>query len=71
MGWAAVIALHPLLDALGVAGFAWLAGGGLFYTIGIVFYALDTRVTHAHGVWHLFVIAGSSAHFFAVLHYVL
>jgi hemolysin III len=71
MGWAAVIALHPLLDALGVAGFAWLAGGGLFYTIGIVFYALDTRVTHAHGVWHLFVIAGSAAHFFAVLHYVI
>jgi hemolysin III len=71
MGWAAVIALNPLLAALGVAGFAWLAGGGLFYTVGIVFYALDTRVTHAHGVWHLFVIAGSSAHFFAVLHYVL
>ena len=71
MGWLALIALVPLLHALGSAGFAWIAAGGAFYTVGIVFYALDTRVTHAHGVWHLFVIAGSGAHYFAILRYVV
>jgi hemolysin III len=71
MGWVALVALFPLLQALGPTGFAWLAAGGLFYTVGIVFYALDTRVTHAHGVWHLFVIAGSTTHYFAILIYVL
>ena len=71
MGWAAVVAIHPLIDALGMAGFAWLAGGGLFYTLGIVFYAIDTRMAHAHGIWHLFVVAGSATHFFAVLRFVI
>lgn len=71
MGWAIVVALVPLLKALGMAGFAWVAAGGVFYTTGIVFYALDTRLTHAHGIWHLFVMAGSAAHYFAILHYVL
>ncbi len=71
MGWLALVALVPLLHALGLIGFAWVAAGGLFYTIGIVFYVLDTRLTHAHGIWHLFVIAGSAAHYVAILHYVL
>lgn len=71
MGWVALVALVPLLQALGPAGFSWLATGGLFYTIGIVFYAFDSRLTHAHGIWHLFVIAGSAAHYVAILHYVL
>ena len=53
------------------AGFAWLAVGGLFYTVGIVFFALDTRLAHAHGVWHLFVLAGSACHYYAILRYVL
>jgi hemolysin III len=71
MGWAALAALVPLRQGLGPAGFAWLAAGGLFYTIGIVFYALDKRLKHAHGIWHLFVIAGSAAHYVAILGYVL
>lgn len=71
MGWAALAALFPLLDALGTSGFAWVAAGGVLYTVGIVFYALDTRMTHAHGIWHLFVLAGSAAHYFAILRYVL
>ena len=71
MGWAALVALVPLVHALGPAGFAWVAAGGLFYTIGIVFYALDARLIHAHGVWHLFVIGGSAAHYVAILLYVL
>jgi len=71
MGWVALVALIPLLKVLGPSGFAWLLGGGLFYTIGIVFYALDSRLAHAHGIWHLFVIAGSAAHYVAILRYVL
>ncbi len=70
MGWMAVIAIAPLVSALTWAGFAWLAAGGLAYTLGIVFYALDTRLRHAHGIWHLFVLAGSACHYFAVLLYV-
>jgi hemolysin III len=71
MGWAAVAALVPLRRLLGPAGFAWLTAGGLCYTVGIAFYALDNRVRHAHGVWHLFVLAGSANHYYAVLRYVL
>ena len=71
MGWAAVVALVPLHKALGSAGLAWLVAGGLFYTLGIVFYALDARVTHFHGVWHLFVMAGSAAHYVAIVRYVI
>lgn len=71
MGWVALVALVPLLRVLGPAGFAWVAAGGILYTAGIVFYALDTRLRHSHGVWHLFVIAGSAAHYVAILHYVL
>ena len=71
MGWVALVALVPMVDALGRAGFAWVAAGGLFYTVGIVFYALDARLKHAHGVWHLFVLAGSAAHYVAILMYVL
>ncbi len=71
MGWVVLVAIAPLLRALGPAGFTWLAAGGVFYTAGIVFYALDRRITHAHGVWHLFVLAGSAAHYVAILRYVL
>ena len=71
MGWAALAALVPLKQALGETGFAWVAAGGIFYTVGIIFYVLDTRLRHAHGIWHLFVIAGSSAHYAAIMFFVL
>jgi hemolysin III len=67
MGWLAVIAIAPLIAALTWSGFIWLAAGGLFYTIGIIFYATDAKLRHGHGVWHLFVLAGSTCHYFAVL----
>ncbi|MGI4717336.1 MAG: PAQR family membrane homeostasis protein TrhA [Janthinobacterium lividum] len=67
MGWLAVVAVGPLVDALGRAGFAWLAAGGLFYTGGIAFYATDHKVRNGHGIWHLFVLAGSACHYIAVL----
>jgi hemolysin III len=70
MGWLALVAVKPLWKALTPAGFAWLVAGGAFYTVGIIFYATDHKVRHGHGLWHLFVLAGSMCHFFTVLLYV-
>lgn len=70
MGWLILIALKPMLAALPWEGFKWLAYGGAFYTIGIVFFALSDRFTYAHGIWHLFVLAGSISHFVAIYIYV-
>ena len=70
MGWIVLVAVKPLLHSLGTAGFAWLAAGGVFYTVGIIFFAFDSRFRHWHGIWHLFVIAGSLMHFIAVSLYV-
>ena len=71
MGWIVLVAIPPLLDRLGTAGVLWLAGGGAAYTLGIVFYAFDKRFRHWHGIWHLFVIAGSVLHFIAIFFHVL
>ncbi|MBK7648521.1 MAG: hemolysin III family protein [Betaproteobacteria bacterium] len=71
MGWIVLVAIKPLLASLGLAGFLWLAAGGVFYTVGIIFFAFDQRFRHWHGIWHLFVIAGSLAHFIAILFYVV
>jgi len=70
MGWLILIALDPLLKALPTAGFIWLLLGGCCYTFGLVFYALDERIRHFHGIWHLFVLGGSASHYFAILFYV-
>lgn len=70
MGWIAVIAVVPLVETLSWRGFAWVAAGGLVYTFGIVFYVNDQRFRHWHGIWHLFVLAGSVLHYFAILLYV-
>jgi len=67
MGWLCAIATRPLLEKVGPAGFWWLLAGGLFYTGGVVFYATDKRLRYGHAIWHLFVLAGSTCHFFAVL----
>ncbi len=67
MGWLCVFALKPVLAALTPEAFRWLLVGGLFYTSGIVFYVLDHRYPWCHGVWHLFVLAGSISHYGAVL----
>jgi hemolysin III len=67
MGWIAILGIRPLWIHVGPAGVAWLLAGGLFYTGGVVFYANDKRFRYGHAVWHLFVLAGSACHFFAVL----
>ncbi|MFW6323828.1 MAG: PAQR family membrane homeostasis protein TrhA [Desulfovibrionales bacterium] len=70
MGWAVVVAAKPLFSAVQTGGLLLLLAGGLAYTLGIVFYLLRSMPYH-HAVWHLFVLAGSGFHFFAVLFYVL
>jgi hemolysin III len=69
-GWFAVFAFRPLLHAIGWHGILWLAAGGVAYTLGIVFFALD-RLRYFHAVWHLFVLAGSLAHYVAILLYIV
>ena len=71
MGWLIIIALGPLKEGLTDIGFYLLLGGGLFYTIGIIFYAFDSKVRHFHGIWHLFVLAGSATHYFTMVFFVL
>lgn len=68
-GWVIIFAARPLMHALNPHGVMWLGAGGLAYTFGIVFFALD-RIPYFHAAWHLFVLAGSVAHYFAILFYV-
>ncbi|HXF39264.1 MAG TPA: hemolysin III family protein [Blastocatellia bacterium] len=70
MGWIALIAVKPLLAAIPIWGVAWLLAGGLFYTVGVAFYATK-RIPYNHAIWHVFVMAGSICHYFAVMFYVL
>jgi hemolysin III len=70
MGWLALIAARPLLAALPAAGTAWLVGGGLVYSAGIYFFINDERIRHGHGIWHLFVLAGSLCQFVSIVLYV-
>ena len=67
MGWLCLFALDPILAALPPAGFRWLLAGGIFYTSGVVFFILDHWYPRCHGIWHLFVLAGSACHYFAIL----
>jgi len=71
MGWVIIIAIKPLIHALGITGFGWLLLGGLFYTFGVFFYVYEERVKHFHGIWHLCVLAGSTIQYFTVFYYVL
>jgi len=69
MGWLVVIAIGPLIERIPLPGLALLAGGGLAYTAGVFFFATDSRLRYGHLVWHMFVVAGTTCHFFAVLWY--
>ena len=69
MGWLIVLALDPIIAALPPAGFRLLVAGGLFYTVGVIFYVLANARPWCHGIWHLFVLAGSVSHYFAILLY--
>jgi hemolysin III len=70
MGWLVIIAIRPLLHAMPIAGIAWLAGGGIIYSVGIYFFVNDER-RHYHGIWHLFVLGGSICQFICILRYLV
>ncbi len=70
MGWLAVIAIKPMAAALPPKGLAWLVAGGLCYSVGVIFHFFK-KTPFAHAIWHLFVLGGSIAHYFAILFYVL
>lgn len=69
MGWLIVIAAQPLSASMPASGLLWLIAGGLAYTLGVIFFALDSRLRYGHFIWHLFVMAGTTCHYFAVLWY--
>ena len=70
MGWLSLLLIKPLFAALPPAGFNLLLIGGVAYTSGIIFYALDKKVSFFHGIWHLFVLAGSVCHYLTIYYYV-
>lgn len=70
MGWLALVAIVPLFEALPAAGAGWLLAGGIIYSIGIYFFINDERIRHGHGIWHMFVLAGSVCQFVSIARYV-
>ncbi len=72
MGWACSLDFSGLLAAIPTPGMVLLTAGGIVYTIGVVFYVLDNlnKLAHAHGIWHLFVLLGSTFHFISIIAYV-
>jgi len=66
IGWLALVAVKPMLLSVPQSGVLWLLAGGVLYTVGVVFYAWE-RIPYSHAIWHGFVIAGSTCHYFAVL----
>lgn len=72
MGWVGVIEFSDLRAAISDVGLYWLVAGGISYTLGVVFYLLDNArmLTHAHGIWHFFVLIGSVCHFVSTIGYV-
>lgn len=70
MGWLIIIAIKPMAVAIGYNAMLLLVLGGVAYTIGAIFYKMK-NVLYMHGVWHLFVLAGSILQYFSILFYVL
>jgi len=68
MGWLAVVAVKPIFLLVPLPGILWILVGGIFYTSGLAFLAAP-RLRYGHFIWHLFVMAGTTCHFFAVLWY--
>lgn len=68
IGWMVLMAVHPLIGGLTAEAFQWLVLGGIIYTIGVVFFVAGAKLRYGHLVWHLFVMAGTTCHFLAVLH---
>jgi hemolysin III len=69
-GWLAIFVVRSLLHAIGWHGLLWLGAGGIAYSLGVIFFAFD-RLPFFHATWHIFVLAGSVAHYFAIYFYVV
>jgi len=67
MGWLALVVVGPMSQALGWPAMLWVFAGGLFYTTGVVFFFLDRKMAHSHGVFHLFTLVGSVIRYFVIL----
>lgn len=70
MGWLIVFDFSNLSESIGPNGVLWLFAGGLFYTVGILFYAID-KIPYNHVIWHLFVLGGAICHFFMIFNHVI
>ena len=70
MGWLIVFDFSMLSELLHPNGILWLFAGGLFYTVGIVFYAIQ-NIPYNHVIWHFFVLAGAICHFMMMYWYVV
>ena len=73
MGWCVILAIRPVLDTVGAAGFVWLLLGGVAYTLGAVLYNIGKRKSrrYMHAVFHIFVLLGSALQYVCILGYVL
>lgn len=69
MGWMGAVAIGPLFSLIGWGAVALILGGGLAYSVGVIFFA-SHRIPHNHAIWHVFVMMGSILHFAAVVIYV-
>lgn len=69
MGWVILIVIKPFVTLVPMAGVLWLLAGGIFYTLGVVFFVLDSRFRYAHCIWHIFVILGTLCHAISIYWY--
>jgi hemolysin III len=71
LGWMPAIAMRPIVELMPAAAIGWVVASGIFYTLGTLFLLRDERVHYFHAIWHIFVIAGSACHYYAVMRYLV
>ena len=71
MGWSSIFVKDVLTERMEPLGLAFLFGGGIAYSLGVIFYALGSKRKYIHSVFHLFVLLGSLLHFFCILFFVI
>ena len=70
MGWASVFIIRDMMTSMNHSAMSWIIAGGVFYTVGAVFYALK-KLPYTHAIWHVFVLAGAACHAVAIGLYVI
>jgi hemolysin III len=69
LGWLILIAIKPLVALMEPNGLLLLVLGGVLYTLGVVFFVIDSRLRYGHFIWHLFVVGGTVSHYFSIFYY--